>query len=268
MKDTNRRTILKSIGTMTAATTFGTGAVHASQGEDIAAEDVKTTLEYEEAQAALDTADIDHDSLEIEDATKQTVDSETWIDVPVTGKGKRVFSYNSDERLAEIKVNPNTLVRAQAKDKEVSVEKLTMSNGVTSRALATLEDDADYEAALEEANVDTVMTDDAAAHVDEISGITRVFLPVEFADESEQLLLIEIEKDDSLEAVYGLPTESEIGTMGIECWASCITVGRFCRTVCSPCLSAPTKPTCTPCAVCIGGSATACAVGCGISQFW
>ncbi|RRJ31876.1 hypothetical protein EIK79_06240 [Halocatena pleomorpha] len=101
--------------------------------------------------------------------------------------------------------------------------------------------------------------------------MTRVFVPAELKDGSKKILLVEINEDNSLKSVYGFPGTSDgitIQESAIDCWADCIVVGVICTNVCAPCLSAPTPPTCAPCAVCIGGSASACAVKCGIEQFW
>lgn len=85
------------------------------------------------------------------------------------------------------------------------------------------------------------------------------------------MLLTELSSDGSLKTVYALP----LGTDGvtaqesaIDCWADCISFGVVCSSVCTPCVSAPTIPTCAPCGVCIGGTATLCAGKCGIEQFW
>lgn len=175
---------------------------------------------------------------------------------------------------AEVKPSSNTVVRAKSEDSEISVENLVMGEKVTDEALQVLKGSTEFEQALQNADVEVMKTDEAAASFDRESGTTMAAVPAKQDDGSDVLLMAEIAADDSLQSVHGLPSTPEGGVQlqdnsGIDCWAGCISFGLLCSNVCVPCGSAPTIPTCAPCAVCVGVSAAiSCSQQCDIPKFW
>ncbi|WP_210424888.1 hypothetical protein [Halorussus halobius] len=270
MTDVNRRKLLKGIGVAAGTSAFGFGSAQADGG-DVSESEVEAALETEEIAVALETAGLRVESLQTGDATGQTVNRSLWLEVPVAGDAAEYLAYNDENSIAEIKLDETELVRTESRDDGVFVERLRMGEAVTAEALRALEATRDWEQALESGNVDSVNVDEAAAHVDETSGVRRVFVPAELGDGTETLLMAEISADGGLASVYSFSGGSDGPTTtesAIDCWANCITWGTFCSTPCSVCVGAPSAPTCSPCAVCIGGTATVCAGKCGIEQFW
>ncbi|MDL0138613.1 hypothetical protein PNP85_03700 [Halobacterium salinarum] len=272
MPDINRRKLLKSIGAAAGASAFGLGTVQAkTQEEPVSESEVKDILQRKESQVALDRASVDSDSLRTGKATEQQVNSAPWVEIPVDGDAADYFAYNTSNSIAELKTSSNTVVRAKPEEGGIFVEDLKMGEEVTTETLQTLEDSAKWNDALEEGNVVTVNTDEAAAHHDRVSGVSRAFVPAEQESGDQLLLMAEINENNGLESVYGLPGESDgITTQDAfsDCWLDCITWGTFCSTPCSFCVADPTRISCVPCAVCIGGTASGCAGKCGIEEFW
>lgn len=268
MTDINRRKLLKRIGAATGASIFAPGIVQArTQEQSVPKSRVKEILQRKVSQVALDTAGIDSNSLRLDDATEQTVNSDKWIRIPTDGD--EVSTYIIDRTIAEIQTSSNTFVRAKPEVDGVFVEDLKMGEEVTNKALQTLEDSADWSEALENGGVVTVTSDDAAAHVDRISGITRVIVPGELEGGDKTMLIAEINENNSLNTVYGFPgTSGGITTQqsAIDCFAECIPITSACTQLCVPCVSAPNQFTCAPCAVCLGAAGTGCAVKCGAEQ--
>lgn len=268
MTDINRRKLLKRIGAATGASIFAPGIVQARpQEQSVPKRRVEEILQHKASQVALDTAGVASDSLRLDDATEQTIDTDLWIRIPADSG--ETFTYNIDGTIAEVQTNSNTFVRATPEDDGVFVEDLKMGEEVTNKALQTLADSTDWSEALENGGVVTVMTDDAAAHRDRISGLTRVVVPGELEGGDETLLIAEINENNSLKTVYDFP-----GTAGgmttqqsaIDCFVECIPITSACTQVCVPCVSAPNQFTCAPCAVCLGAAGTGCAVKCGAEE--
>ncbi|ELZ10166.1 hypothetical protein C478_14767 [Natrinema thermotolerans DSM 11552] len=268
MTDINRRKLLKSVGIAAGAGVAGIGNVQASSG-DVSTTDAETALDRDVSRTALKTAGVDPDSIAIEDATETQVRTERWVQVPIEGDAEH-FAYNDEADVAEIKTGENTLVRARRDDGEIRVENLVLGDAVTTEALETLQASDDWTEALENGEVATVDTADAAAHRDLESGVSRVFVSATLESGADTLLIAEIDGAE-LGSVYSLAGQSDgITTQesAIDCWVNCITWGTFCATPCQVCVADPTRVSCAPCAVCIGGTAAGCAAKCGIEQFW
>lgn len=269
MTDINRRNLLKRVGAAAGVSAAGIGSVQAGNN-DVSSAEAKATLDHDVSKAALERADVDPDSLAFGEAIERQVKTEQWVQIPVDGDGEH-FAYNDDENVAEIKTGSDILVRARRDDGDIVVEALELGDEVTAEALDTLAASDDWDEMLEERNVASVDTEDAAAHRDLESGITRVFVSAELADGVPVLLIAEIAQDDSLKSVHAVPGSSGgISTQesAFDCWVNCITWGTFCMTPCQVCVADPTRISCAPCAVCIGGTAAGCAAKCGLEQFW
>lgn len=269
LQDINRRNLLKRVGVAGASSgiVFGTAKAD-DERVAVSMKRVNEVIRAEESQVALKAADISESALHKNktEAFVETIDSDEWIVVPIADGEE--FAYNEKEHVAEIEMRPNRIVRGFSDEGgEVKVENLKFGADVTDDAIETLKASSDWDAALENADVVSVNTDEASAHVDRISGVTRVFIAAERADEEEIMLLAEINEEDDLETVYG-PDESEVGTQGFGCFANCITITRSCKTPCQVCYSAPAKWTCAPCGACLGAPAVTCAGYCGLSVFW
>lgn len=272
MPDINRRKLLKSIGAATGASAFGLGTAQAkSQEEPVSKSEVEDILQHEESQVALDTASVDSDSLRTGEATEQQIKSAPWVEIPVGGEAADYFAYNTSNSIAEIKTSSNTVVRAKPEDDDIFVEDLKMGEGVTTETLQTLEDSDNWNNALENGDVVSMNTDDTAANLDRVSGVSRAFIPAELKGGDRVVLIAEINEDNSLNSVYGLPKESDgITTQqsAIDCWVDCVDITTVCYVPCQPCIYGPTIPTCTPCGACLGAGAVGCAGYCGLEQFW
>lgn len=270
-----RRDVLKGIGVVGGVSVFGLGSVQArEQDESVPSQKVTELLNREESRAALETADVERPNPTAAkriDISGPRQSAEEWITAPAGEDA--TFGYNTDENIAEIVLDSESVVRARAHDDDMIVEDLELGEDVTEDALETLKSSDDFDEALNDASVTDLKTDEAAANFDNESGVTRAFVPAERRDGDSVMLLAEIDEDGSLNAVYGLPTAPEDGVSvqddGIECWIGCISFGLLCSNVCVPCASAPTPYTCAPCAVCVGASAAiACSRECSIPQFW
>lgn len=279
MVDTNpkfdRRDILKGIGATGSVVAFGSGTVQArTQDDSVPANEVAEILRKEVSQAALEQADLRRPNpteAERVEVTGPKHVTEEWIALPVGDD--ETFSYNPEKEIAEIERSSNSLIRATARDDEVIVEDLLLGETVTEQAVETLESSSEFDEALGNADAVDADFEGVAANFDRISGVTRAFVPVTRSDGSDEMLLVELDENDGLESVYGLPSESGDGMQaqndGMECWIGCLGFGLTCSNVCMPCASAPTAPTCAPCAVCVGATAAAaCARECSILQFW
>jgi|AntDeeMetageno50_2_1112565.scaffolds.fasta_scaffold03934_2 hypothetical protein len=282
-KTINRRKLLR-----TAAAAGGVGGlgmitsnpVSAAESDDTDARSVskrksRDLLRRDESKAALSTAGIEQQNLaeaSLVDITGPKQRTERWVTIPAADDS--TFGYNTDENIAEVVTGSNSVVRATPRDGDIVVEDLRIGDDTTKRALQTLELSAEFEQALQNASVEAVEIDEAAASFDRESGTTMASVPAECGDGSDVLLMAEIAADDSLKAVYGLPSTSEGGVQlqansGIDCWAGCISFGLLCSNVCVPCVSVPTPPTCAPCAVCVGITAgSACLRQCDLPKFW
>ena len=266
----NRRRFVKAFGAAGSVGLLGLGtgqasarrnSVSRSRAGDIARRSV--------SQAALNTAkaDLGVSSFQLSEATEQKIDGVPWVQIPVSGIN--LFAYNTKQDTTEIKPDSNTLVRARLEDDEVTIERLKIGGAVTEEALQTLAHSADWNKALENGGVVTVNADDAAAHLDQLSGVSRVFVPVELETGDETMLIAEIDEEGRLSSVYGFVGKSDGVTTqqsAIDCFANCIPISAGCTQVCYPCVSAPNQFTCAPCAVCLGAVGTACAVKCGAEQ--
>jgi len=272
MPDINRRKLLKSIGAATGASAFGLGTAQAkTQEEPVSESEVEDILQRKESQVALNTASVDSNSLRTGKATEQQINSAPWVEVPVDGDTADYLAYNTSNNIAEIKTGSNTLVRAKPDDNGIFVEDLKMGEEATTEALQTLEDSANWNDALKTGNVVSMNTDDAAAHLDRVSGVSRAFVPAELKSGDRVVLIVEINEDNRLNSVYGLPKESDgITTQqsAIDCWVDCVDITTVCYVPCQPCIYGPTIPTCTPCGACLGAGAVGCAGYCGLEQFW
>lgn len=270
----NRRKVIKSIGAAAGAGAVGVGTVQGdSQEKPVSEDEVNRALQSKEIKAALDTADVQPRSLGVDEAVEQEVNSKRWVKVPVDGDAE-YLAYCDERDTAEIKTSSSSVVKATLEDDGVLVEDLQSGEEITAEALNKLENSDNYDKALQNGDVKTVKTSDATANFDRESETMRVVAPAELQNGDDVMLLVEIADDDSLEAVHGIPSPSkdEITIQdndGIECWAGCIGFGLTCSNVCTPCVSFPTIPTCTPCGVCVSVTAgAACARECDIPTFW
>ncbi|ELY87389.1 hypothetical protein C485_06670 [Natrinema altunense JCM 12890] len=240
----------------------------------MSAETASEILRREVSKAALEAAGItppNPSEAKRVDVSGPKNNTERWIAIPAA-EGT-TFSYNENENIAEVQRDSESFVRATARDGDIIVEDVKLGDEVTNRALRILQSSDEFDQALDNADVDDVMTDKVAANFDRESGITRAFVPTTLENGETLMLMAEIDENESLKSVYGLPSSSSgISTQDdddIECWIGCISFGITCANVCTPCASAPTIPTCAPCAVCVGATAAAaCARECDIPKFW
>lgn len=272
-----RRSVLKGMGAAAGASIFGFGNVTARDSEAAVSNDqVRRILRREETQSVIQRAGLSTARVERATAKEITLyndtgvklSSEEWLVIPY-GDEKSV-AYNPDERIAELETEAGTIVRATPEGDGLFLEELEIGDAATKETLETLTKNPDYETALDRANVASTKEFEAAAHRDRVSGTRRAFIPATQDDGNEITLFAEIDAEGELSSLYGFSAPTDIGPAGdpIECWAECITFGVVCMHVCNPCVSVPTIPTCSPCAVCIGGTASVCAVACGIEEFW
>lgn len=266
----NRRHFVKCLGTAGSIGVFGVGTTRASAEEGpISRSRAKEIIQKEVSQVALKVAKIrpEADSFELEEAIETEIDDVQWIQIPT--EEADLFAYNVEEDIAEIKVNSNEFVRANFRDDEIHVEKLKTGEDVTNKGLKILKNNDEWRRALENNDVESVNTNEADAHLDRVSGISRVFTPATLESGDETMLITEIREDNSLNSVYSLSGSTDGVTTqqsAIDCFAECITFGAICSTVCVPCVSAPNQFTCAPCAACLGATGVSCAVQCGAEQ--
>lgn len=284
-KTINRRKLLRTaaaaggVGGLGMITSVPVGAAESDdtdgRSKSVSERKARDLLRRDESRAALSTAGVER----LNPAEASPVDItgpkqrvERWVTIPAADD--TTFGYNTDENIAEVVTGSNSVVRATPRDGDVVVEDIQIGDDTTKRALQTLESSAEFEQALQNAGVEATKTDEAAASFDRESGTTMASVPAERGDGSNVLLMAEIAADDSLKAVYGLPSTPEGGVQlqansGIDCWAGCISFGLLCSNVCVPCVSVPTPFTCAPCAVCVGITAgSACLRQCDLPKFW
>lgn len=259
-EETTRRDVMKRIGAGTAVAATGLA-------QSAAAESPEKLLEDEAVRTALSTADIDKTVLEFSEATTVTVDSDVWVEVPVDAGEETAFATDRNGR-AEVKTGPNSAVRVDTTGDETTVEDLEMGQAVLEETLQ-LVDDREWTAMLDQAGIRAIDPEEADAHVDHTSGVRRVVAAAETTDGQTTSLLLEIGADGSIQRGFDFSKQDGVRKDGaIDCWTKCIKIGYLCTLTCKACIATPAKPTCIPCAVCVGGSAGSCAATCGIAEFW
>lgn len=258
--DTTRREVMKRIGAGTAVAATGLA-------QSAAAESPEELLEDEAVRTALSTAEIDERALELSEATNVTVDSDVWVEVPVDAGDETVLATDRNGRV-EVKTGANSAVRVDATGDETTVEDLEMGQAVLDETLQ-LVDDREWAAMLDEAGVRAIDSEKADAHVDHTSGVRRVVAAAETTDGQTTSLLLEVGTDGRIQRGFDFSKRDGVRKNGgIDCWTKCIKVGYLCKLTCQACIATPAKPTCIPCAVCVGAPAAGCAAACGIAEFW
>lgn len=260
-EDPTRRDVVKKIGAAA-----GVAAVGAAQ--PVAAERATDVLDRDEVRLALEEAGVETAALDQGASTTEVVRSETWVKIPVATDAAEYVASNETDT-AEVVTGDNSVVRATVDDDGRRVENLEMGQQVVDETFRTI-DDRDLRRVMDEADVVSLVREDADAHVDHTTGTRRLFVDGETQSGETAGLLLEVEADGSVSSGFDLSTRDGVSTTesAIDCWVNCITWGTFCSTPCTVCVADPTRISCAPCAVCIGGTATVCAAKCGIEQFW